>query len=366
MIILMKAGATSDEVSYVVRRAERLGLQPHVARQDGRSVIGLSGDLRGLDRRALTGLRGVDEVRDVERPFRLASRQFRGERSVIPVGPVEVGGDEIQVMAGPCSVESEDQLLEAARAVRDAGATFLRGGAFKPRTSPYSWQGLFERGLELLAQAREETGLRIVTEALSSEQVELVGEYTDVFQVGARNMQNFALLHAVGEAGKPVLLKRGMMSTVKEWLLSAEYILTHGNPDVILCERGIRTFETYTRNTLDINAVPLVREMTHLPIVVDPSHGTGDARLVPAVSRAAVAAGADGLLVEVHPWPEDALSDGFQSLAPGDFADMMEGLRPVAGAVGRSLAVGCAQPGRESERGLGRRVDAEQAAAARG
>lgn len=337
MIIVMKPEASPEELAYVVKRARSLGLSTHVSEQEGRSVVGLAGDLHGLDVRALGGLRGVDEVRRIERPFRLASRDFKPEGTVQAVGRHGVGGSRIHVMAGPCSVESRKQLLEAARSVRAAGATFLRGGAFKPRTSPYSWRGLFEEGLELLAEAREETGLLIVTEVLAPEQVELVARYADILQIGTRNMQNFPLLHAVGEARTPVLLKRGMMSTVKEFLLSAEYILSHGNARVILCERGIRTFETYTRNSLDINVVPLLRELTHLPIVVDPSHATGKASLVSAVSRAAVAAGADGLLVEVHPDPANALSDGHQSLAPAAFREMMAGIRPVARAVGRSL-----------------------------
>jgi 3-deoxy-7-phosphoheptulonate synthase len=267
----------------------------------------------------------------------LASRDFQPADTVFQLNGQSIGGKAIIVMAGPCAVESREQILEAAHMVKEAGAHLLRGGAFKPRTSPYSFQGLGELGLQYLAEAREVTGLAVVTEVMAPEQVALVSQYADVLQIGTRNMQNYALLHAVGESGMPILLKRGMMSTIEELLMSAEYILSHGNRRVMLCERGIRTFETYTRNTLDINAVPVLKELTHLPVIVDPSHATGKWQLVNAVSRAAVAAGADGLIIEVHPNPETAMSDGAQSLKPARFIELMSQLKPIAEAVGRSL-----------------------------
>ncbi len=337
MVIVMKPEATEADIKYVIRRATSLGLKTHVSQQNGSTLIGLLGDLRGLDLEVLAGLRGVERVSAMTRPYRLASIEFKPEPTVVKIRDCVVGGERVVVAAGPCSVETRERLNAAATCVREAGGSMLRGGAFKPRSSPYSFQGLAEEGLKLLADAREATGLPIVTEVLSSEQVPLVTRYADVLQVGARNMQNFALLHAVGEAGIPVLLKRGMMSTIEELLLSAEYVLSHGNPNVILCERGIRTFETYTRNTLDINAVPALKELTHLPVIVDPSHATGKASLVTAVSKAAVAAGADGLLVEVHPDRENAWSDGFQSLTPQEFHTLMEEVKKVAAAVGRTL-----------------------------
>ncbi len=337
MVIVMKPQATEADINYIIRRATSLGLKTHVSRQNGSTLIGLLGDLRGLNLEVLAGLRGVERVSTLTRPYHLASKEFKSEPTVVNVRDCVVGGARVVVAAGPCSVETRERLHTAAACVREAGGSMLRGGAFKPRSSPYSFQGLAEDGLKLLAEAREATGLPIVTEVLSSEQVPLVSRYADLLQVGARNMQNFALLHAVGEAGTPVLLKRGMMSTIEELLLSAEYILSHGNPNVILCERGIRTFETYTRNTLDINAVPALKELTHLPVIVDPSHATGKASLVAAASKAAVAAGADGLLIEVHPDREDAWSDGFQSLTPDEFKALIEDIRKVAAAVGRSL-----------------------------
>ncbi len=337
MILEMEPNASQEDVEFVIKRAQGLGLTVHVSRQGERTVISVFGNTRGLDPTALAGLRGVRGLRQLSRPFRLASREYKPEPTLVRVGDCTVGGKAVVVMAGPCSVESYDQLRRTAEAVQEAGAAILRGGAFKPRSSPYSWQGLAERGLEILARVREETGLLVLTEVLAPEQVALVSRYADILQIGTRNMQNFPLLHAVGESGKPAVLKRGMMSTVEEWLLSAEYILSHGNEKLILCERGIRTFETYTRNTLDINAVPLLKELTHLPVIVDPSHATGKASLVPAVSLAAVAAGADGLLVEVHPDPERAASDGFQSLSLEQFRGTMEQLRLVARSVGRAM-----------------------------
>ena len=280
---------------------------------------------------------GVHEVMRISEPYKLASRTFKPEGTVVTVGDVRIGGDEVIVMAGPCSVESEAQVQEVADAVKGAGAKILRGGAFKPRTSPYAFQGLKEQGLKYLADARKRTGLPVVTEVLETESVELVAQYTDILQIGARNIQNFTLLRRVGEMGKPVLLKRGMATSIQEFLLSAEYILAAGNPNVILCERGIRTFETTTRFTLDLNAVPVLKKLSHLPVVVDPSHGTGHWDLVAPMAKGAVACGADGLIIEVHPKPEEALSDGPQSLKPSKFVQLMRELRPVAEAVGRSL-----------------------------
>jgi 3-deoxy-7-phosphoheptulonate synthase len=337
MIVVMKQGASQVQIVNVTARIEQMGCQAHISEGKERTIIGIIGNGRPLEREQLERLDGVERTVPVLRPFKLASRDFHPQDTVVPIGDVSVGGKRLVVMAGPCAVESQEQLSETARAVKSAGAQMLRGGAFKPRTSPYSFQGLGEEGLRFLTAARKETGLSIVTEVMAPEQVPLVTTYADVLQIGARNMQNFALLHAVGEAQRPVLLKRGMMSTVEELLMSAEYILSHGNERVILCERGIRTFEKYTRNTLDINAVPLLKQLTHLPVVVDPSHGTGKWELVAAVSKAAVAAGADGLIVEVHPHPSRALSDGAQSLRLETFARLMDDLRAVAQAVGREV-----------------------------
>jgi len=337
MIVVMKQGATSAQIVNVTARIEQLGCRVHISEGEERTIIGVIGNGRPLDRRPIERMDGVERTVPILRPFKLASREFHPKNTVVPVNGVMIGGKQLVVMAGPCAVESHDQLLETARAVKSAGAHVLRGGAFKPRTSPYSFQGLGEEGLRILAAVREETGLPVVTEVMAPQQVPLVTTYADILQIGARNMQNYALLHAVGEAQRPVLLKRGMMSTLEELLMAAEYILSHGNDRVILCERGIRTFEQYTRNTLDISAVPLLKQLSHLPVIVDPSHGTGKWRLVEPVSRAAVAAGADGLLIEVHPHPEEALSDGAQSLKPARFAELMQSLEPVAEAVGRTL-----------------------------
>ena len=337
MIIVMKMGATDKEISDVVKRVEDLGFKPHLSKGVERTIIGLIGDERPLSPESLELLPGVEKVMRVLHPFKLASRDFKPEDTVISLNGEEIGGRKVVVMAGPCAVESREQMREVAWAVKEAGVRILRGGAFKPRTSPYSFQGLGEEGLEILAEIKEETGLAIITEAMAPEQVPLVAQYADILQIGTRNMQNYNLLRAVGESGMPVLLKRGMMATLEELLLSAEYILSHGNWQVMLCERGIRTFEKYTRNTLDINAVPVLKGLTHLPIIVDPSHGTGKWQLVGAVAKAAVAAGADGLLIEVHPHPEEALSDGAQSLKPERFAQLMEELKRVAEAVDRWL-----------------------------
>jgi 3-deoxy-7-phosphoheptulonate synthase len=337
MIVVMTAGATQDDTQYVVARAQSLGLRTHVSLDNGRTVISLTGGLRGIESDALSGLRGVERVASLRLPYRLTSSEYKSERSIIPFNGLSIGGDEIMVMAGPCSVESQSQLLETAVAVKNAGAKLLRGGAFKPRTSPYSFQGMGEPGLKLLAEAREQTGLLIVTEVMSPEQVPLVCEYADVLQIGTRNMLNYSLLQEVGRVDKPILLKRGMMSTINEFLMSAEYILSHGNNHVMLCERGIRTFETYTRNTLDINAVGALKELTHLPVIVDPSHATGKASLVASASRAAVAAGADGLIIEVHNDPDHAWSDGDQSLNHSEFEALMGQLKAIAVAVGRTI-----------------------------
>lgn len=337
MVIVMKMGATEEQVNSVVKRIEELGFNPHLSEGKEHTIIGVIGDERPVDQGLFELLDGVERIVPILKPFKLASLDFKKEGTIVPINGVAIGGERVVVMAGPCAVESEDLLMETAWAVKASGATILRGGAFKPRTSPYSFQGLGEKGLKLLALAREKTGLAVVTEVMAPEQVPLVAEYADILQIGARNMQNYALLHAVGEAKKPVLLKRGMMSTLEELLMSAEYILSHDNYRVILCERGIRTFERYTRNTLDINAVPVLKGLTHLPVIVDPSHGTGKWELVGPVSRAAVAAGADGLIVEVHSRPEQALSDGSQSLRPDKFARLMVETRRVASAVGRTL-----------------------------
>ncbi len=338
MVIVMKPGGREEDLREVIARVEALGYQAHVIRGTTRSVVAAVGDERGKARlQALEALAGVENVVPILQPFKLASRETRRSRTVVRVGSLEIGGDRLHVMAGPCSVESEEQILAVARAVREAGATILRGGAFKPRTSPYAFQGLAEEGLRLLAAAREATGLKVVTEVLNPRDLDLVARYADIVQVGARNVQNFALLKEVGEIRKPILLKRGMSTTIQEYLMSAEYILSAGNYDVILCERGIRTFETATRFTLDLNAVPVLQKLTHLPIIVDPSHGTGHWEYVPALAKAAVAVGADGLMIEVHPKPDEALSDGIQSLKPARFAALMSELQAVAKAVGRYL-----------------------------
>jgi 3-deoxy-7-phosphoheptulonate synthase len=337
MIVIMKHGATSAQIANIIARVEQMGCQADVSEGDEHTVIGVIGNGRPLDQEQLERMTGVERTVIVAKPFRRASRDFHPQDTVVPINGVSVGGEQVIVMAGPCSVEGEEQLLETARLVKEAGAHILRGGAFKPRTSPYSFQGLGEQGLRILAKARQETGLPIVTEVMEPQTVPLVTTFADILQIGARNMQNYALLHAVGEAQRPVLLKRGMMSTIEELLMAAEYILSHGNNRVMLCERGIRTFETYTRNTLDISAVPLLKQLTHLPVIVDPSHGTGKWELVEPMARAAVAAGADGLIIEVHPHPEEALSDGAQSLKPERFAALMQSLKPIAGAVGRTL-----------------------------
>jgi len=337
MIVIMNHRATPEQIQTVINHVESLGYRVH--RSDGteRTILGIIGDERPLDTENLEAFEGVERVVRVLHPFKLASREFHSENSVVRVNGIEIGGDQLVLMAGPCSVESREQLFETAAAVKEAGAHILRGGAFKPRTSPYAFQGLGLKGLELLREAREKFHLPIVTEVLAPQDVSLVAQYADILQIGARNMQNFALLRAVGEVQKPVLLKRGMMATIEEWLMAAEYILAQGNSRVILCERGIRTFETATRNTFDINAIPLVKQLSHLPVIADPSHGTGRWDLVIPVSRAAIAAGADGLIIEVHPHPEQALSDGAQSLRPDRFVSLVEETRRLAEVLGRRL-----------------------------
>src|SRR5450631_2351677 len=329
MIISMRPHATRQEIDHVCERIGEFGYKVHSIEGEERVVIGVVGvgDVTAC-LESLEATPGVERAMRISAPYKFVSREFKKEHSVIKVNGIEIGGQEFVVMAGPCSVESEKQIMETAEGVAQAGARALRGGAFKPRTSPYDFQGLELVGLKLLRKAREATGLGIITEVMSDRDVELVAEYTDCMQVGARNMQNFALLKSLGGCGRPVLLKRGMSSTIKELLMSAEYVVAHGNPHVLLCERGIRTFETATRNTCDISAVPVLNELSHLPVILDPSHATGKRSLVPAISRAAVAVGADGLIVEVHPCPEKAVSDGAQSLDLVQFRKMMQDLRP--------------------------------------
>jgi 3-deoxy-7-phosphoheptulonate synthase len=337
MIVVMKSDATVSDISAIIKAIEELGLKPRPSRGPEQTIIGIVGGEQKPEVAALAGMPGVEQIVPITKSFKLVNKEFRPGRTVVKVGGVSIGGSEFVVMAGPCAVESKDQILATARAVKAAGARILRGGAFKPRTSPYSFQGLGEEGLKLLGLAREETGLPVITEVTSPELVSIVSEYADILQVGARNMQNYALLEAVGKIRKPVMLKRGMMSTIEELLLAAEYILSNGNSQVLLCERGIRSFERATRNTLDISAVPVIKHNSHLPVIVDPSHGTGRREFVPSAARAAVAAGADGIIVEVHPSPENALSDGIQSLSFDEFGEMMNGLRPIAVAVGRRM-----------------------------
>ena len=337
MIVVMKPGANQRQIDHVIERIEDLGLRSHVIVGTDRTVIAALGEKRDGAKQALETGDGVEKVVPILAPFKMASTEVKQERSQVGANGLQVGGTRIGVIAGPCSVESREQILEIAGIVREAGATGLRGGAFKPRTSPYSFQGMKEKGLQLLAEARAKTGLAIVTEVMAPEHVELVAGYADVLQVGARNMQNYPLLETVGESGLPVLLKRGPSATMEEFLLAAEYILKTGNTQVMLCERGIRTFEDHTRFTLPLASVPYLHQKTHLPAVVDPSHGTGKASLVAAMARASVAAGADALIVEVHPDPEKAMSDGYQTLTLPAFRDMMAECRKVAVAVGREM-----------------------------
>ncbi len=337
MIIVLKPHSTQADVDHVAERLQKLGLKVHISRGEERTILGAIGDERILADSAIAAYPAVERILPIVQPYKLASRDFSPQDTEIKVGGSSIGGKRLAVIAGPCTVETREGLLQAARAVKKAGAGLLRGGAFKPRTSPYAFQGLGEEGLRYLAEAREQTGLPVVTELMDPRDAELVYRYADVVQIGARNMSNFNLLREVGRCDKPVLLKRGMSSTVKELLMSAEYILSEGNRKVILCERGIRTFETETRNTLDLSAVPLIKQMTHLPIIVDPSHGVGRVDLVAPMSLAALAAGADGIIVEVHPNPEEALCDGPQSLTPAAFTGLMERMRSLAACLGREL-----------------------------
>jgi 3-deoxy-7-phosphoheptulonate synthase len=337
MIVVMKKGASQEQIDHVIQLVEELGLKSHPIYGTERTVIAAIGDKRDEHRQSLEICAGVAEVVPILAPYKVASLEVKSERTVVRVGPLSVGNCHLGIIAGPCSVESDEQTISTARAVQAAGATALRGGAFKPRTSPYSFQGLKEEGLKILAAAREETGLPVVTEVMAASDVPLVARYADVLQIGARNMQNYRLLEEAGASGKPVLLKRGASATIDELLLAAEYVLNAGNPNVMLCERGIRTFETHTRFTLPLASVPYLHERTHLPVIVDPSHGTGHTSLVPRMAAAAIAAGADGLIVEVHPDPERAMSDGYQSLTFAQFGETMRLCRRVAEAVGKVI-----------------------------
>ncbi|MBU4561467.1 3-deoxy-7-phosphoheptulonate synthase [bacterium] len=337
MIIVLKRGATKEQINHILKKIESLGLRHMVSKGVERTIIGVIGEEDILRVQPLEVYPGVEKVMPVLAPYKLVSREFKQEDSVIDIKGIKIGGKKIVVIAGPCAVEEKELLISIAKKVKAAGATILRGGAFKPRTSPYSFQGLGKEGLEYLKAAKEETGLAILTEVMDTRDVELVAEYADIIQIGARNMQNFNLLKEVGKCQKPVLLKRGLAATLTELFMSAEYILSSGNEEVILCERGIRTFEDATRNTVDISAIGLVEELSHLPIIVDPSHATGRRSLIAPISKAAVAAGADGLLIEVHTHPEEALSDGAQSLLPKDFERLMKELGRIAEAVGRSI-----------------------------
>lgn len=337
MIVVMEKNTAETKLQQVVDMLNEKGFITHIVRGTEKTILGAVGDKSRLLEMPLEVMEGVEKVIPILAPYKLASREFKPLDTIVRVGNVSVGGSEITVMAGPCAVENRNQLLECARLVKAAGANILRGGAFKPRSSPYSFHGLEEEGLEYLALAREETGLPIVTEVLDSRSISLAVRYADILQIGARNMQNFSLLQQVAETGKPVLLKRGFSASMEEWILAAEYILKAGNPQVILCERGIRTFETYTRNTLDLSAVPVIKHLTHLPVIVDPSHATGKWRWVQPMAQAAVASGADGLLIEVHPRPAEALCDGPQSLNPENFQQLMFHLRGIAHAIGREM-----------------------------
>lgn len=340
MMIIMKSGYTQAELDHVVEHIQEVGLAPHLSVGSDRTVIGAIGDTHSIPTDTFEVLDGVESVMRISQPYKLASRQFKPQNSVFTIGEggVTVGGNEIIIIGGPCSVESRPQLLETADAVYAAGGNALRGGVFKPRTSPYVFQGLGEEGLQYLVEARKKTGMPIVAEIMSQTQLDMMVQYVDVFQIGARNMQNYNLLRAIGETRTPVLLKRGLSATIEELLMASEYILSGGNERVMLCERGIRTYETATRNTTDINAVPVLKGMTHLPVILDPSHSTGHANYVTAIARAAIAAGADGLIIEVHNDPEHALSDGRQSLRPEKFAEMVKQVGLIAEAMGRKLA----------------------------
>jgi 3-deoxy-7-phosphoheptulonate synthase len=337
MVIVMNSNATMNDIDNVERKLSQLGFKTHPIFGEVKTVIGAIGDKRNLNVQAILSMPGVEKLVPIMNPFKLASRELKQVPSVIDIDSVKIGGAEIVVMAGPCAVENRDTFMQIARHVAEAGASILRGGVYKPRTSPYSFQGLEEEGLKIIDEARLETGLKIITEVVDTRDVELVAKHSDIIQIGARNMQNFRLLQEAGQSGKPVLLKRGFAATIEEWLMAAEYIMNAGNNNVILCERGIRTFENYTRNTIDISAIPVVKELSHLPIVADPSHSSGNWKYVPALSKGAIAAGADGLIIEVHNNPAVALSDGPQSLKPANFKKLMQELKPVAASVGREM-----------------------------
>jgi 3-deoxy-7-phosphoheptulonate synthase len=337
MLVILKPGTPEAGAAGVITRLRMAGLAVHRTEHDGRIRVAAVGDTSAVDWKEVAGWPDVESVSPLARPFKLASRAFRPHDTIISVGKVAIGGPQLAIMAGPCSVEGEAQVFTIARAVAEAGATVLRGGAYKPRTSPYAFQGLGEEGLKLLRRAADANGLAVVSEVMEPQLVPLLARYADILQVGARNMQNYALLREVGHTDKPVLLKRGLSSTIEEWLLSAEHVMAQGNAQVILCERGIRTFETYTRNTLDLNAVPVVKELSHLPVIVDPSHGTGIRDKVAPMARAAIAAGADGLIIEVHHDPDRALSDGAQSLRPEQFDELVRQIRTIADVVGRRV-----------------------------
>src|SRR5665648_147817 len=339
MIIVMNAKTDDADVEKVIQKLREMGHKVHISRGEKRVVLGVIGDVQNLASVPFYAFNGVEEIIRIVKPYKLASREFKSFDTTVKVKDVVIGDKEVIIMAGPCVVENEKQIFETASYVKAAGAKILRGGAFKPRTSPYSFQGLGEEGLKLLAQAGEETGLAVVTEVMSVNQIDLIAEYTDIFQVGARNMQNYVLLKELGKLKKPILLKRAMSATIEELLLSAEYILSQGNYEVILCERGIRTFENYTRNTLDLSAVPALKELSHLPVIVDPSHATGRWRLVSPMAKAAIAAGADGLIIEVHPDPKSSLSDGAQTLRFDTFTQLMKEIRPIIQAVGREFSI---------------------------
>jgi 3-deoxy-7-phosphoheptulonate synthase len=339
-IIVLKPNATEEDIRRIEKKLESRGLRSNISKGTERTVIGVIGDTSKIaeeEEDAIRVMPGVEDVMRILKPYKLASRDFKAEDTSIDIRGNVIGGKKIQVIAGPCAVENRTMIISIAEKVKDAGASFLRGGAFKPRSSPYSFQGLGEEGLRYLSEASEKTGLPIVTELMDPRDIEVIVKYADIVQIGARNMQNFRLLLEIGTCDKPVLLKRGLSATIKEWLMAAEYIMSRGNQNVILCERGVRTFETATRNTLDISAVPLLKQLTHLPVVVDPSHGVGKWDLVAPMSKAAIAAGADGLLIEVHINPEEALSDGEQSIKPSAFKKLMEELKPIAAAIGREI-----------------------------
>lgn len=337
MIIVMKDNATKAEIESVEHKLSDLGFKTHPIFGEIKTVIGAIGDKRHFNINVISLLPGVENIVPIMKPYKLAGKELKHDPTVVDVDGIKIGGSEIVVMAGPCAIESESTFIETAEKVSSCGAKILRGGAFKPRSSPYSFQGLEEDGLKILAAARDKTGMKIVTEVVDTRDVELVASYADIIQIGARNMQNFRLLQEVGMTSKPILLKRGLAATIEEWLMAAEYIMASGNESIILCERGIRTYETSTRNTVDMSAIPVVKELSHLPIVVDPSHATGNWRYVPALSKGAIATGADGLIIEVHLDPPNALSDGPQSLRPEKFQQLMNELGPVAAAVGKSL-----------------------------